>query len=91
MAELTLHTLADCGLVIGAYPRFRYDARGGGGVGWLSEGDDNGLQALRFHPDAFTIPPLHWRTTRFLGLPDEALALLRCRFGPLVPAGQDLP
>jgi hypothetical protein len=28
---------------------------------------------------------------RFLGLPDEALALLRCRFGPLVPAGQDLP
>lgn len=189
MAELTLHTLADCGLVIGAYPRFRYDARGGGGVGWLSEGDDNGLQALRFHPDALTIPPLHWRTTRFLGLPlppglaitihpqqlegsldgatgamalrfcarfrfaigslyrapdlivattlstgpvqgrrhqgtgqpldgdgqaqlvgvasiapsgdpwldrflglpDEALALLRCRFGPLVPAGQDLP
>ena len=28
---------------------------------------------------------------RFLGLPDEALALLRCRFGPLVPAGRDLP
>ena len=28
---------------------------------------------------------------RFLGLPDEALALLRCRFGPLAPHGRDLP
>lgn len=189
MAELTLQTLAGCGLVIGAYPRFRYDARGGGGVGLLSEGDSAGSQRLRFDPDALHIPPLHWRTTRFLGLPlppglvitihpqrlegslagatgamelrfcarfrfaigslyrapdlivdttvstgpvqgrrhqaagqpldgsgsaqlvgvatiapsgdpfldrflglpDEALALLRCRFGPLVPAGQDLP
>ncbi|MCP9859529.1 MULTISPECIES: hypothetical protein [unclassified Cyanobium] len=189
MNERTLHTLAGCGLVIGAYPRFRYDARGGGGVGRLTGRDDNGLQALRFEPTALQIPPLHWRTTRFLGLPlppglvitihpqrlegsldgatgamalrfcarfrfaigslyraadlivdttlstgpvqgrrhsasgqpldgnglaqlvgvatiapsgdpfldrflglpDEALALLRCRFGPLAPAGQDLP
>jgi len=69
MTLLRLSTLEGCGLAIGAYPRFRYDARGGGGVGRLTKGDDNGLQALRFHPDALTIPTLHWRTTRFLGLP----------------------
>ncbi len=69
MAELMLHTLAGCGLVIGAYPRFRYDARGGVGVGWLAEGDGTGSHALRFDPAALQIPPLHWRTTRFLGLP----------------------
>ena len=189
MAELTLQTLAGCGLVIAAYPRFRYDARGGGGVGRLAEEDASGAQALQFEPDALRIPPLDWRTTlflglplppglaitihpqrldgsldcatgamalrfcarfrfaigslyrapdlivdttlstgpvqgrrhqatgqpldgdglaqlvgvatiapsgdpfldRFLGLPDEALALLRCRFGPLAPHGRDLP
>jgi hypothetical protein len=69
MADLTLHTLAGCGLVIGAYPRFRYDARGGGGVGRLSDGDSTGAQRLNFDPAALRIPPLHWRTTRFLGLP----------------------
>ncbi|AFY28832.1 hypothetical protein [Cyanobium gracile] len=69
MAELTLQTLAGCGLAIGAYPRFRYDARGGGGVGRLSEGDSTGSQELCFDPDALCIPPLTWRTTRFLGLP----------------------
>jgi hypothetical protein len=69
MPELTLQTLAGCGLVIGAYPRFRYDARGGGGVGRLSDGDRTGSQLLRFDPDALHIPLLHWRTTRFLGLP----------------------
>ncbi|MBW4531006.1 MAG: hypothetical protein KME02_10015 [Aphanothece saxicola GSE-SYN-MK-01-06B] len=69
MAELTLQTLVGCGLVIGAYPRFRYDARGGGGVGRLGDGDSTGSQRLRFDSDALTIPPLNWRTTRFLGLP----------------------
>ena len=68
MAEGVLYTLADCGLVIGAYPRFRYDASGGGGLGWLSE-DGTGSQVLRFDPAALRIPPLNWRTTRFLGLP----------------------
>jgi hypothetical protein len=68
MADGVLHTLAGCGLVIGAYPRFRYDARGGGGLGRLTE-DGNGAQVLRFDPAALSIPPLNWRTTRFLGLP----------------------
>ncbi|MCP9931690.1 hypothetical protein KBY82_12955 [Cyanobium sp. AMD-g] len=69
MAELTLQTLAGCGLAIAAYPRFRYDARGGGGSGRLTDGDCTGSQRLRFDPDALRIPPLDWRTTRFLGLP----------------------
>ncbi len=69
MAELFLHTLSGCALAIGAYPRFDYDASGGGGAGLLGPGDAGGAQALRFEPAGLTIPPLHWRTTRFLGLP----------------------
>jgi hypothetical protein len=69
MDELSLHTLAGCALAIGAYPRFDYDASGGGGEGLLGRGDAGGAQALRFDPAGLVIPPLHWRTTRFLGLP----------------------
>ena len=81
MAELSLQTLAGCGLAIGAYPRFRYDARGGGGFGVLLAADrpdadsgfgpDSGIGSgtLRFDPAALMIPPLDWSTTRFLGLP----------------------
>ena len=77
MAELALQTLAGCGLAIGAYPRFRYDARGGGGVGVLASADPVGADiasgpghsTLRFDPATLRIPPLDWRTTRFLGLP----------------------
>jgi hypothetical protein len=76
MAELTLRTLAGCGLAIGAYPRFRYDARGGGGPGVLAAPDPaapdpagTGSGSLRFAASGLSIPPLDWRTTRFLGLP----------------------
>ncbi len=73
MAELSLQTLAGCGLAIGAYPRFRYDARGGGGVGAFAAADPAGTGigtgTLHFAPAGLSIPPLDWRTTRFLGLP----------------------
>lgn len=69
MAELSLQTLAGCGLAIGAYPRFRYDARGGGGLGVLTAADRAGNGSLGFDPAGLRIPPLDWRTTRFLGLP----------------------
>lgn len=77
MAERMLQTLAGCGLAIGAYPRFRYDARGGGGLGVLAApdfagteiGSDPGTGTLCFDPAGLRIPPLDWRTTRFLGLP----------------------
>ncbi|MFS6827462.1 hypothetical protein [Cyanobium sp. ATX-6F1] len=69
MSLLRLSTGEGCGLVIGAYPPFRYDARGGGGLGELGPANQAGLQALEFDPTALPIPPLTWRTTRFLGLP----------------------
>lgn len=78
MTQLQLTTLAGCGLAIGAYPRFRYDARGGGGRGRLAatgpgaggaSGEGSGPQALRFEPADLRIPDLDGRTTRWLGLP----------------------
>ena len=69
MAEsLTLRTLARCQLLIGRYPAFRYDARGGGGPGHSSTTAD-GRSSLQFPADQLSIPPLDWRSTRFLGLP----------------------
>ncbi|MCP9816423.1 hypothetical protein KBY76_07035 [Synechococcus sp. GreenBA-s] len=79
MTQLQLSTLAGCGLAIGAYPRFRYDARGGGGLGQLAAamgpggggdgGEGPGPRALRFEPSGLRIPDLDGRTTRWLGLP----------------------
>jgi hypothetical protein len=67
--QLQLSTSAGCGLAIAGYPRFRYDARGGGGLGSLGAADHSGRQALVFAPASLVIPPLSWRTTRVLGLP----------------------
>jgi hypothetical protein len=64
-----LETQAGCALVIGRYPRFGYDARGGGGRAQQGPNDADGWRALVFDPASLTIPDLNWRTTRFLGLP----------------------
>lgn len=70
---LQLTTQAGCRLAIGAYPAFRYDGRGGGGVGQLhghgSAPGTGGDRPLAFAPASLVIPPLNSRTTRFLGLP----------------------
>jgi len=69
MPPLQLTTEAGCGLAIGRYPRFRYNARGGGGSGQLEAPDGEGWRPLVFPPEGLAIPALTWRTTRVLGLP----------------------
>ncbi len=66
---LQLGTSKGCGLAIGAYPHFSYDASGGGGTGELGPGPAGGPQTVSFEPASLLIPPLNWRTTRVLGLP----------------------
>ncbi|MBM5792470.1 MAG: hypothetical protein FJ049_01355 [Cyanobacteria bacterium M_surface_7_m2_037] len=68
MAECQLTTLAGCELVIGRYPRFRYNARGGCAVG-QAKSNGSGPIALHFAAETTTIPALSGHTTRFLGLP----------------------
>lgn len=69
MNQVQLTTLDGCGLAIAGYPRFSYDARGGGAIGTAGALDAEGRQALRFDPSALQIPALEARTTRVLGLP----------------------
>ncbi|MDM7936756.1 MAG: hypothetical protein QUV06_04790 [Cyanobium sp. CZS 48M] len=68
-AALQLSTLAGCGLTIAGYPRFRYDARGGGGSARLGPASSDGTWPLQFPPQELQIPPLDWRSTRLLGVP----------------------
>ena len=67
--QLQHSTTAGCGLAIGRYPRFSYDARGGGGIGELGEPRGSGPRSVRFEPSNLEIPPLNGRTTRVLGVP----------------------
>jgi len=67
--QLELATLAGCGLAIGPYPRFVYDASGGGGWAAPAVPDGDGVQPLVFDPAALCIPALNSRTTSLLGLP----------------------
>lgn len=64
-----LRTAAGCSLAIGAYPRFVYDARGGGGDGHLAPPDGRGRRRLHFPTEDLRIPPMDGHTARFLGLP----------------------
>ena len=68
-SKIELSTAPDCGLAIGRYPRFRYDATGGGGLGRLGEIGSGGQRSLEFPAFELAIPPLNWRTTRVFGLP----------------------
>jgi hypothetical protein len=69
MALIRLHTLDGCSLAIGRYPRFRYNASAGGGVGVLDPTTNAAEQSIRFPLEQLSIPPLNSRTARFLGLP----------------------
>lgn len=69
MEGVVLSTEAGCGLAIGRYPGFRYDARGGGGSGVSGAVDDDGRRSLLFESAGLVIPALSWRTTRLLGVP----------------------
>ncbi len=69
MNKVQLTTLAGCGLAIAGYPRFTYDALGGGGIGTAGPLDPEGRQSLCFQPSALLIPDLETRTTRVLGVP----------------------
>ena len=68
-SQLQLTTLDGCGLAIGGYPRFRYDATGGMGLATIGPSGADGLQSVRFETTSLQIPDLECRTTRVLGLP----------------------
>tara|TARA_Y100001968_G_scaffold333339_1_gene395582 strand:- start:3601 stop:4134 length:534 start_codon:yes stop_codon:yes gene_type:complete len=64
-----LKSLEECRLVIGSYPPFNYDARGGGGKATVVRTEKKDIVHLNFTPERFSIPPLTWQTTKFLYLP----------------------
>ncbi|MEB3318891.1 MAG: hypothetical protein VKO39_12225 [Cyanobacteriota bacterium] len=66
---IALSTESGCALAIGPFPRFRYDASGGGGLSRPAEPRAEEWQTLWFDAASLRIPPLSSRTTRLLGLP----------------------
>ncbi|MEB3351742.1 MAG: hypothetical protein VKM01_05390 [Cyanobacteriota bacterium] len=65
---MRLVTLSGCALAIGGWPRFGYNARGGGGEATVCP-RANGRLGLIFEAAGLRIPPLNSSTTRILGLP----------------------
>ena len=66
---MQLKSSKGCRLAIGPYPYFLYDASGGGGKALLISTGENKTKYLRFCPKEFQVPPLNWKTTKFLYLP----------------------
>ena len=66
---MQLRSLDGCRLSIGRYPAFEYNARGGGGKGRLASTKQENILHINFSSETFVIPPLTWRTTKFLYLP----------------------
>ena len=69
MRAMRLKSSKGCRLAIGRYPYFIYDASDGGGETALLNTTDKNLKAIKFCPNEFKIPPLNWKTTKFLSLP----------------------
>ena len=66
---MRLESLERCELAIGSYPKFLYDARGGGGVASVGKEGDTHNWYLIFDSENFSIPALNWKTTKIIGLP----------------------
>ena len=66
---MKLESLDNCELYIGNYPKFLYDASGGGGNAIMGDKSMSGLRTIKFYPTSFIIPPLNFHTTKILGLP----------------------
>ncbi len=64
-----LKSLEGSRLLIGSYPPFQYDARGGGGKATLLSSSQRHILQLSFSSETFEIPELNYKTTKFLSLP----------------------
>ena len=66
---MILKSLSNCILAIGKYPKFKYNATGGGGAASVIKQELNKSLFLRFDPEEFTIPPLNYETTEIFSIP----------------------
>mmetsp|Transcript_13040 Transcript_13040/g.39505 ORF Transcript_13040/g.39505 Transcript_13040/m.39505 type:complete len:264 (+) Transcript_13040:221-1012(+) len=67
--QVTMRTKQDCALAVSIYPRFSYDARGGGGTAQATPVSGSQRLQLGFDIDTLSIPDVSYDTARILGLP----------------------
>lgn len=67
--RVTMRTTEDCALQVSIFPRFTYDARGGGGVAHSQPVPGSHQLQVSFDPEALDIPDVSYKTARFMGLP----------------------
>ncbi|EFJ46927.1 hypothetical protein VOLCADRAFT_92733 [Volvox carteri f. nagariensis] len=65
--RVQLKTRQDCELAVSFYPRFRYNALGGGGWGTVTDVGDGKLH-LSFDTSVLVIPDMSYRTAFLMGL-----------------------
>eukprot|EP01025_Chloroclados_australasicus_P027430 TRINITY_DN271_c1_g1_i1.p2 TRINITY_DN271_c1_g1~~TRINITY_DN271_c1_g1_i1.p2 ORF type:complete len:213 (-),score=24.52 TRINITY_DN271_c1_g1_i1:287-925(-) len=68
--KISLKTLRNCELAISWFPRFNYNAVGGGCLGYAEMQSQTSYKYnVYFDPNDVIIPDLNWSTTKILGLP----------------------
>ncbi|PNW88216.1 hypothetical protein CHLRE_01g019600v5 [Chlamydomonas reinhardtii] len=65
--RVRLKTRSDCELAVSFYPRFKYNAVGGGGWGTVTDLGDGKLH-LNFDTSVLVIPDMSYRTATLMGL-----------------------
>lgn len=68
VGDVVLSTLSDCSLAVSVYPKFSYNASGGGGRGRVvsQEGD---ILHVEFDANTLNIPPIDYASTKVIGVP----------------------
>eukprot|EP01026_Neomeris_dumetosa_P033412 TRINITY_DN26646_c0_g2_i1.p1 TRINITY_DN26646_c0_g2~~TRINITY_DN26646_c0_g2_i1.p1 ORF type:complete len:211 (+),score=12.58 TRINITY_DN26646_c0_g2_i1:1157-1789(+) len=78
--KVRLQTLKNCELAISWFPRFQYNASGGGCVGIVqAESDTSDKYHIYFDPLDVEIPDLDFFTTRILGVPFPPFCRIQIR------------
>lgn len=68
LLQIAMRTLKDSELIISFFPKFTYDARGGGGLSDAPVTSD-GRTAVKFDLQTLNIPAVSYKTASFLGVP----------------------
>lgn len=68
ISQVMLSTLSDCQLAVSIYPKFSYNAKGGGGLGKVTK-EEGDLIHVEWNSEDLLIPDINYSSSKVLGIP----------------------